>query len=190
MMEQRETFGLLRVAAASPWLRVADCAANAQRILALLARAEREGVALLVFPELCLTGYTCGDLFQQQALQHAALAALDEVREVTSTQFSGIAVVGLPLTVRGQLFNTAAVLSCGRILGVVPKSFLPNYKEFYERRWFAPAQAAATISDQTRALASVSERSIDHRVSSWRLPVRVVVNSDHDQLLFVPVSAD
>jgi len=74
-MEQRETFGLLRVAAASPWLRVADCAANAQRILALLARAEREGVALLVFPELCLTGYTCGDLFQQQALQHAALAA-------------------------------------------------------------------------------------------------------------------
>jgi NAD+ synthase (glutamine-hydrolysing) len=143
-MEQRETFGLLRVAAASPWLRVADCAANAQRILALLARAEREGVALLVFPELCLTGYTCGDLFQQQALQHAALAALDEVREVTSTQFSGIAVVGLPLTVRGQLFNVAAVLSCGRILGVVPKSFLPNYKEFYERRWFAPAQAAAT----------------------------------------------
>lgn len=141
-MERQETFGLLRVAAASPRLRVADCATNAQHILDLMGRAEREGVALLVFPELCLTGYTCGDLFQQHTLQSAALAALDKVRGATSDQFSGIAVVGLPLAVQGQLFNTAAVLDRGRILGVVPKSFLPNYKEFYERRWFAPALAA------------------------------------------------
>jgi len=141
-MEQQKTFGLLRVAAASPRLRVADCATNAQHILDLMGQAEREGVALLVFPELCLTGYTCGDLFQQQALQHAALAALDKVWDATSDQFSGVAVVGLPLVVQGQLFNTAAVLYRGRILGVVPKSFLPNYKEFYERRWFAPALAA------------------------------------------------
>lgn len=142
-MEHQETFGLLRVAAASPRLRVADCATNAQQILDLMAQAEREGVALLVFPELCLTGYTCGDLFQQQALQQAALVALAQVRDATSDQYSGIAVVGLPLVVQGQLFNTAAVLYRGRILGVVPKSFLPNYKEFYERRWFAPALAAA-----------------------------------------------
>jgi len=140
-MEQ-QTFGLVRVAAASPRLRVADCATNAQHILDLMAQAEREGVSLLVFPELCLTGYTCGDLFQQQALQQAALAALAQVRDATNAQFSGIAIVGLPLAVQGQLFNTAAVLCCGRILGVVPKSFLPNYKEFYERRWFAPALAS------------------------------------------------
>ncbi|MBM4255683.1 MAG: NAD(+) synthase [Deltaproteobacteria bacterium] len=141
-MEQQETFGLLRVAAASPQLRVADCATNAQHIIDLMVQAEREGVALLVFPELCLTGYTCGDLFQQQALQQAALRALSQVRDATNGQFSGVVVVGLPLVVQGQLFNTAAVLSGGRILGVVPKSFLPNYKEFYERRWFAPALAA------------------------------------------------
>lgn len=141
-MEQQETFGLLRVAAASPQLRVADCATNAQHILDLMTQAEREGVALLAFPELCLTGYTCGDLFQQQALQQAALIALDRVRGATTSQFSGVVVVGLPLAVQGQLFNAAAVLSRGQILGVVPKTFLPNYKEFYERRWFAPAQAA------------------------------------------------
>jgi NAD+ synthase (glutamine-hydrolysing) len=141
-MEQQETFGLLRVAAASPQLRVADCTTNARHILDLMTQAERDGVALLAFPELCLTGYTCGDLFQQQALQQAALAALDEVRGATNTQFSGVVVVGLPLAVQGQLFNSAAVLSRGQLLGVVPKSFLPNYKEFYERRWFSPALAA------------------------------------------------
>ncbi len=142
-MEQQETFGLLRVAAASPQLRVADCATNAQHILDLMTQAEREGVVLLAFPELCLTGYTCGDLFQQLTLQRAALTALDQVREATQSQFAGIVIVGLPLVVQGQLFNTAAVLSRGQILGVVPKSFLPNYKEFYERRWFAPALSAS-----------------------------------------------
>jgi NAD+ synthase (glutamine-hydrolysing) len=141
-MEHNETFGLLRVAAASPQLRVADCAANAQYILDLMTQAEREGVDLLAFPELCITGYTCGDLFQQRALQQAALAALEQVRDATNTQFSGVVIVGLPLAVQGQLFNTAAVLCRGQVLGVVPKSFLPNYKEFYERRWFAPASAA------------------------------------------------
>jgi NAD+ synthase (glutamine-hydrolysing) len=141
-MKQQETFGLLRVAAASPKLQVANCATNAQYILDLMTQAEREHVALLAFPELCLTGYTCGDLFQNLTLQQAALEALDTVRGATNSQFSGIVVVGLPLVVHGQLFNTAAVLSGGQILGVVPKSFLPNYKEFYERRWFAPALAA------------------------------------------------
>lgn len=141
-MKQPETFGLLRVAAASPRLRVADCITNVHHILDVMSQAEREAVALLVFPELCLTGYTCGDLFQHQALQHAAVATLDKIRDATNSQFSGIAVVGLPLAVQGQLFNTAAILYRGRILGAAPKSFLPNYKEFYERRWFAPAHAA------------------------------------------------
>jgi NAD+ synthase (glutamine-hydrolysing) len=145
--------GFLRVAAAVPRLRVADCAFNAERIVALLGRAETDGVAVVVFPELCVTGYTCADLFHQQALQHGALAALAEIVRQSSRVFSGLAVVGLPLAVDDQLFNCAAVLHGGRILGIVPKSFIPNYKEFYERRWFAGAATAhstqVTVLGQT-----------------------------------------
>ena len=134
--------GFLRVAAASPVLRVADCAFNADRTLGLLKRAEAEGVAVLVFPELSLTGYTCADLFQQTTLQRGALDALEHVRKAGADLFSGVALVGLPLAVDDQVFNCAAVLCRGRLLGLVPKSFIPNYKEFYERRWFAAAAAA------------------------------------------------
>ncbi len=134
--------GFLRVAAAVPELRVADCDFNAGRILALLARAEAEQVAVVVFPELCLTGYTCADLFHHSALQRGALAALARVVREGATAFSGVAVVGLPLLVDDQVFNCAAVVHKGRVLGVVPKSYLPNYKEFYEARWFAPAATA------------------------------------------------
>jgi NAD+ synthase (glutamine-hydrolysing) len=134
--------GFLRVAATVPMLRVADSAYNAERVVALMARAEREGVAVVVFPELCLTGYTCADLFHQATLQKGALAALDQVWRATKADYSGIAVVGLPVVVDDQVFNCAAVLHRGRILGVVPKSFIPNYKEFYEDRWFAAAATA------------------------------------------------
>ncbi len=130
--------GFIRVAAAVPSLKVADCDYNAQRILALLKRAEAEQVAIVVFPELSLTGYTCGDLFHQTVLQRSALAVLGRVVEEGNSLFSGMAVVGLPLAVDDRLFNCAAVFHAGRILGIVPKSYLPNYKEFYEARWFAP----------------------------------------------------
>jgi NAD+ synthase (glutamine-hydrolysing) len=136
------SLGFVRVAAAAPLLRVADCDYNAQHILQLMERAQQENVAILVFPELCLTGYTCADLFHQAQLQNAATAALWEVAEKGGTIFSGVAIVGLPLAVCGQLFNCAVILYRGRVLGIVPKSFLPTYKEFYERRWFAPAMAA------------------------------------------------
>ena len=119
--------GFLRVAAAVPTLRVADCAFNAERILALMARAESEQVAVLVFPELCLTGYTCADLFQHGVLQHGAIDALGRLVEAGAQAYSGLAVVGLPLAVDDQVFNCAAVLHRGRVLGVVPKSFIPNY---------------------------------------------------------------
>jgi NAD+ synthase (glutamine-hydrolysing) len=142
MANAMTTHGFLRVAAAVPSLRVADCAYNAERILGLMARAESEGVAVLVFPELCLTAYTCADLFHQTTLQRAALAALDHLVRAGQDAFAGVAIVGLPLAVDDQLFNCAAVLHRGRILGVVPKSFIPNYKEFYERRWFAGAATA------------------------------------------------
>jgi len=134
--------GFLRVAAAAPVLRVGDCEFNADRILGLMARAEAERVDLLVFPELALTGYTCADLFQQLTLQQGALAALATVVDQARAAFSGLAIVGLPIAVDDQLFNCAALLHRGKILGVVPKSFIPNYKEFYEGRWFAAAATA------------------------------------------------
>jgi NAD+ synthase (glutamine-hydrolysing) len=137
-----EYHGFLRVAAATPPVRVADCAYNVGQILDLLGRAEADGVAVVVFPELALTGYTCADLFQHTALQRGAQGGLARLLQATTTGFAGVAVVGLPLAVDDQLFNCAAVLHRGRILGVVPKSFLPNYKEFYERRWFASASTA------------------------------------------------
>jgi NAD+ synthase (glutamine-hydrolysing) len=134
--------GFLRVAAATPTLRVADCAHNVERILPLMARAESEEVAVLVFPELALTGYTCADLFHHNTLQRGALEALGRLVDESHGVFGGVAVVGLPLAVDDQLFNCAAVIHRGRLLGLVPKSFIPNYKEFYEGRWFAAAATA------------------------------------------------
>jgi NAD+ synthase (glutamine-hydrolysing) len=134
--------GFLRVGAATPTLRVADVAFNAGRVLNLLRRAQTEHVSVVCFPELCLTGYTCADLFQQTALQRDAVAGLTDLVRAAADVFPGVAVVGLPLVVDDQLFNCAAVFQAGRILGIVPKSFIPNYKEFYEGRWFTPAATA------------------------------------------------
>ena len=131
--------GFVRVAAALPRLRVADCGYNVERILYLLDNAEQQTVQVLVFPELAVTGYTCGDLFHQPALQKSAQAALDHLLDESERRFSGLFVVGLPWLVGDQLYNVAAVCQKGQLLGVVPKSYLPNYKEFYEARWFTPA---------------------------------------------------
>jgi NAD+ synthase (glutamine-hydrolysing) len=136
-------FGFLRVAAATPFVRVADCAFNVEHILALMRRAESEHVNVVVFPELAITGYSCGDLFHQPALQRGAVEALERLAKDSAAVFSGLAIVGLPLAVEDMVFNCAAVLHRGRLLGIVPKSFLPNYKEFYEARWFAPALKAS-----------------------------------------------
>ncbi|MGH7227557.1 MAG: nitrilase-related carbon-nitrogen hydrolase, partial [Gemmataceae bacterium] len=136
-------FGFLRVAAATPLLRVADCAFNVEHILALMRRAECERVSVVVFPELAITGYTCADLFHQPVLQRGAALALEHLAKEGADVFSGLAVVGLPLVVEDLIFNCAAVLHRGLLLGVVPKSYLPNYKEFYEARWFAPAVKAS-----------------------------------------------
>ncbi len=130
--------GFVRVAAALPRLRVADCAYNCAQMLNLMDDAEAQSVHVLVFPELSITGYTCGDLFHQTALQRAALYALDDLIGAAVSHFSGVAIVGLPWVVRDQLYNVAAVFQANRLLGLVPKSYLPNYKEFYEARWFTP----------------------------------------------------
>ncbi|MFM8272566.1 MAG: NAD(+) synthase, partial [Gemmata sp.] len=137
-----KTHGFLRVAAACPELRVADCPFNADRTLALMARAETQGVNLVVFPECGLTGYTCHDLFHLQSLQRAAEEALAKVVEKGAAVYRGVAVVGLPLAIEGQLFNCAAVIHAGKVLGIVPKTYLPNYKEFYDARYFCPASSA------------------------------------------------
>jgi NAD+ synthase (glutamine-hydrolysing) len=136
--------GFLRVAAACPELRVADCPFNADRTLELLAEAEGRGVDLLVFPEMGLTGYTCYDLFHTLPLQRAAEAALAQVVEQSVGVFRGVAVVGLPLAIDGQLFNCAAVIAGGRVLGIIPKTYLPNYKEFYDARYYSPAHNAVS----------------------------------------------
>src|SRR4051812_3450569 len=99
--------GLVRVAAAVPPLRVADCEYNAGQLLDLMRRAEQEGVAVLLFPELCLTGYTCADLFQHRTLLDGARSALATLLTEGGSAFGGVAVVGLPLLVEGQLFNCA-----------------------------------------------------------------------------------
>ena len=147
------THGFLRVAAACPELRVADCPFNADRTLALMARAETQGVNLLVFPECGLTGYTCHDLFHLQTLQRAAEEALAKVVEKGAHVFRGVALVGVPLAIEGQLFNCAAVVHAGKVLGLVPKTYLPNYKEFYDARYFCPADnanfAAASCAGQS-----------------------------------------
>ena len=136
--------GFVRVAAALPRLRVADCAGNADGLLRLMDQAELQAVQILVFPELAITGYTCGDLFHQPVLQKAALDALDHLLDESERRFSGVFIVGLPWLVNDQLYNVAAACQRGRLLGVVPKSYLPNYKEFYEARWFTPGTQTRT----------------------------------------------
>jgi NAD+ synthase (glutamine-hydrolysing) len=140
-----DTHGFIRVAAASPELRLADCPFNADRTLALMARAEGQGVNLIVFPECGLTGYTCHDLFHHQTLLKAAETALARVVERGAKIYHGVAVVGLPLAVEGQVYNCAAVIHAGKLLGIVPKTYLPNYKEFYDARYFCPADSAVFI---------------------------------------------
>ena len=129
--------GFLKAAAFSPALRVADCTYNTAEILSGLRCAAARGVKLAVFPEFCLTGYTCGDLFLQHTLQQGALEGLNTLLEA-SRELDLVALVGLPLSVHGKLYNCAAVLCRGRLLGIVPKTYLPNYGEFYEKRQFTP----------------------------------------------------
>jgi NAD+ synthase (glutamine-hydrolysing) len=130
--------GFYRVAAASPRVRVGNPEANGEAIAELLRRAEQDGVELVVFPELGLTGYTCGDLFNDRSLLGAAREALRTLARESASYYSGLAVVGLPLLFNDQLFNVAAIIGQGLIHGIVPKRYLPNEKEFYEQRWFTP----------------------------------------------------
>ncbi|HJY75003.1 MAG TPA: NAD(+) synthase [Burkholderiales bacterium] len=133
--------GFARVAVATPIVRVGDPRHNAEATLELIERAAAERTALVVFPELGLTAYTCDDLFHQRALIDAAEGALARLIERTR-RLPIAALVGLPVTVNRLLYNCAALLCRGRLVGVVPKTYLPNYREFYEARYFTPGDAA------------------------------------------------
>ncbi len=132
--------GFISVACGAPKLRLADCAYNAEQTFQMMRSAEKAGVKVLILPELGLTGYTCGDLFYQDALLREAEEALKTVLEATRN-LEVVTAVGIPLRVQNKLYNCAAIIQKGMILGVVPKTHLPNYGEFYEKRWFAPAPA-------------------------------------------------
>ena len=132
-------YGFINVAAAVPAIKVADVDYNVQQIESLMAQAEGKGVEILVTPELCITGYSCQDLFREQLLldksEEGILQLLDFTRKLDT-----ILVVGAPVLVNSLLYNCAVIIQRGQILGIVPKTYLPNYGEFYEKRWFASAQ--------------------------------------------------
>lgn len=132
---------MARVAAFAPQLTLAEPGANADTILQLARQAHEANAAIALFPELCLTGYSLDDLHMQSSMIAAARRAVRRIVEA-SAELQPVIVIGAALRSRDQLFNCAVVIHRGRILGVVPKSFLPNYREFYEKRWFADATAA------------------------------------------------
>ena len=132
-------YGFVNVAAAVPTVKVADVEYNVQQLESIIAQAEGRGVEVIVFPELCLTGYTCQDLFKEQLLLDRAEEGIIMLLDFTR-KLDIVSVVGTPLLINGLLYNCAVVIQGGVIMGIVPKTYLPNYGEFYEKRWFASAQ--------------------------------------------------
>ena len=131
-------YGFVKVAAAVPHVKVADCKFNVERIESQIAIAEGKGVQIIVFPEMSITGYTCGDLFGQQILLEEAEMGLMQILNNTR-QLDIISIVGMPVVVNSTVINAAVVIQKGKVLGVAAKTYLPNYKEFYEQRWFTSA---------------------------------------------------
>ena len=138
-------YGFVKVAAAGPRVKIADCNFNAKQLESLIAVADGKGVQIITFPEMCITAYTCGDLFGQQLLLEEAEMALMQILNNTR-QLDIISILGMPVIVNSTVINAAVVIQKGKVLGVVPKTYLPNYKEFYEQRWFTSALQIAETS--------------------------------------------
>jgi NAD+ synthase (glutamine-hydrolysing) len=136
-----KTLGFLRIGAALPALRLADVDYNVEDIINTMKRAKEQDVQILAFPEMSLTGYTIGDLVQHQALLSKAQRGLEDVLKESASS-AMVVIVGMPLVVEQKIFNCAIVLNSGHILGVIPKTLLPTYKEFYEDRWFSSSTDA------------------------------------------------
>lgn len=128
-------YGFVKIASAIPSVQVANCQYNIEQMESLIIQAEGKGVEIICFPELSITAYSCQDLFQQQLLLDEAEMALIQLMNFTRS-LDIISIVGIPVAYKGSLMNCAAVVQHGHILGLIPKSYLPNYKEFYEKRWF------------------------------------------------------
>ncbi len=133
--------GFVRIGAVVPKLKVADTEFNCNEIIKQIEIASNNKIQIAVFPELCITGYTCQDLFEQDILLEEAERSLDKILEYTNN-LDIICIIGMPIKAENQLFNTAVVIQKGRILGIVPKTFIPNYSEFYEKRWFTSSKSA------------------------------------------------
>lgn len=131
--------GFVKVACAVPLVKVADCIYNVEQTKAQIQQAEEQGVEIIVFPELGITSYTCQDLFQQKLLLEASEVSILHLLDFTR-QLDVISIIGLPIVVGDLLLNCAMVIQRGQILGVIPKTYLPDYSEFYEKRWFASSQ--------------------------------------------------
>ena len=134
--------GFVRVAAGTPDIKVSNCRHNSEQISVLMKKAALDNVKLLILPELCITGYTCADLFLQHSLFLEAERQLEFVIE-QSKSYDMLIAVGCPIRAGNKLFNCACILNQGQILGVIPKSFIPDYSEFYESRHFVTADSRA-----------------------------------------------
>ena len=153
-------YGFVRVAAASPKLKVADCDYNISQIKQLIDEAVKQKTQFITFPELSITGYTCADLFLQTVLQRKAFDALMELVDYMKDKKSLIAIVGLPLLFKNRLYNVAAAISSKGILGFVPKQEIPNHNEFNEKRWFT---SGVDLNDE------IIETSVGHHPFSSNL---------------------
>src|SRR5436309_6666000 len=177
------THGFARVAVSVPEVRVADPAFNAEAHLRVLEQVHREGAHYALCPELGLSAYSCADLFFQQTLLDAALAALQRVAEATA-RWNLIVSIGIPLVVDDLLFNCAVTLYGGRPVAVAPKAYPPNYREFYELRWFHPASDARTAD--ISLLGARVPFGTDVLVATPHLP-HFVLHTDVCEDLWTPV---
>ena len=150
----------IRIACVVPSVHVGNVKKNTEDICARIAQADAGNVDLLVFPELALSGYTCGDLFFQESLQLAVRKGLQEIISCSAEHCAVTAVVGLPYVIDGLLYNCAAVVSGGKLRGLVPKAFIPNYNEFGEKRWFAAAADLCQFSIEVGKLRLDGEYSV------------------------------
>ena len=140
-MNSLSNYGFIRVASAVPRVKIADCQWNISLIERMIEEAEENHASIIVFPELSITGYTCGDLFNSHLLLDQTIEALNDI-VCYSQEHTITIIVGAPINTNNQLFNCAVVIHKGSIIAIVPKTYLPNYNEFYEMRWFSSAMNA------------------------------------------------
>ncbi|MCD8386321.1 MAG: NAD(+) synthase [Bacteroidales bacterium] len=162
-MDRRDS-GFFRVAACVPRVEVADCEGNRRAIVDMLDQVAKQGVQLAVFPEMCITAYTCADLFHNQALLKSARAQIDKLVEYSKNEHWPAFVVGAPLYCDGALYNCAVMICGGSILAIVPKTYVPNYNEFYEKRWWnsaADREETINLQDGPGFLSTDSMAEID-----------------------------